>query len=181
MRTFISLEFPENIRKDIFKSFESLKNSKVTFGNFVKKENIHLTLKFLGNISEEKIKEIEKKLSEIEFSGFSVSTGDIGFFPSEKYIRIIWINLISDNIKKLKRIIDDKLKEIGINHNDREFSSHITVARVKKMKDKENFFKKIEELKIKKMNFDINNFFLIKSELRKDGPVYKILKKFELK
>ena len=180
MRTFISIEFPENIKKEIFKSFESLKNSRVAFGNFVKKENIHLTLKFLGNLSEDKIKEVENKLSEIEFSGFDATTGEIGFFPSEKYIRIIWVDLISNKIKQLKKIIDDKLHEIGINHDNREFSSHITIARIKKMKNKEEFFKKIKNLKIKKMKFSIESFFLIKSELRKDGPVYKVLKEFRL-
>ena len=180
MRTFISIELPENIRKEIFKSFESLKNSRVAFGNFVKKQNIHLTLKFLGNLSEEKIKEMEKKLSEIKFPNFSAQTGEIGFFPSEKYIRIIWADLISDKIKQLKKIIDDKLHEIGVNHDDREFSSHITIARIKKMKSKQDFFKKIKELRIKKMSFSIDSFFLNKSELRKDGPVYKVLKEFKL-
>ena len=180
MRTFISIELPKNIRKEIFKTFESLKNSGIAFGNFVKKENIHLTLKFLGNLSEEKIREVESKLSEINFSDFSVSVGKIGFFPSEKYIRIIWVDLVSNEIRKLKKVIDDKLHEIGVNHDDREFSSHITVARVKKIKDKQEFFRKIKELKLKKMNFDIGGFFLNKSELRKDGPVYKVLKEFEL-
>ena len=180
MRSFISIEFPENIKKEIFKTFESLKNSGTAFGNFVKKENMHLTLKFLGNLSEEKIKEIKKKLCEVNFKTFNTDVGNIGFFPSEKYVRVIWVDLISEKIKGLKKTIDDKLHEIGINHDGREFSSHITVARIKKMKNKEDFFKKIKELKIKKMNFEINDFFLIKSELRKDGPVYKIIKKFEL-
>ena len=180
MRTFISLELPENIKKEIFKSFESLKNSGVAFGNFVKKDNIHLTLKFLGNISEEKIKQIEKKLSEVSFKSFDANVGEIGFFPSEKYIRIIWVDLIAKEIAQLKKIIDNKLHEIGINHDNREFSSHITVARIKKMKNKQDFFKKIKELKIKKMSFSVNSFFLIKSELRNNGPAYKVLKEFRL-
>ncbi len=180
MRTFISLEFPGNVRKDIFKSFERLKTSKCVLGNFVKKENIHLTLKFLGNLSEEKIKEIKDKLSEINFSGFKAELGKIGFFPSEKYVRVVWVDLISEEVKELKKIIDEILEEIGINYDNRVFSSHITVARIKKMRDKEEFFKIIKELKIKKTSFKMNNFFLIKSELRREGAVYKSLKEFKL-
>jgi 2'-5' RNA ligase len=180
MRSFISIELPENIKKEIFKTFESLKNSGYIYGNFVQKDNIHLTLKFLGNLSEEKIQEIQNKLSEIKLNSFGATTGEIGFFPSEKYIRVIWVDLVSDELKNLKKIIDDKLHEIGVNHDNREFSSHLTVARIKKVKDKENFLKKLKELKVKKMNFDVDSFFLIKSELRREGPVYKTIKKFDL-
>ncbi|RLG12482.1 RNA 2',3'-cyclic phosphodiesterase [Candidatus Pacearchaeota archaeon] len=180
MRAFISIELPEKIKKEIFKEFEKLKNSKTCFGNFVKKQNLHLTLRFLGDVSEEKIKEIIKTLSEINFPEFKADLGKIGFFPSEKYIKIVWINLISEKIPKLREIINKKLYEKAINYDKKEFNSHITVARIKGIKNKDAFFKKINELNIKRMNFSIDKIFLIKSELFRDGPRYKILKEFEL-
>ncbi len=181
MRAFISIELPEWVKKDIFKECEKIKNSGFIAGNFVNKNNLHLTLKFLGNISEELAEKIKTKLNEIDFKKFDTQTGDIGFFPSEKYVRVIWVQLIADELKKLKDMIDKNLLEIGINSDDKDFSSHITVARVKKLKDKDSFLRKIKELHIKKMNFPIEKITFMKSELTRDGPVYKIIKEFNLK
>jgi RNA 2',3'-cyclic 3'-phosphodiesterase len=180
MRTFISIELPERIRKEIFKEFEKIKNSGLVSGNFVKKENLHLTLKFLGNISEDEINKIKDKLSEISFSKFELFTDGVGFFPSEKYIKILWTKLVSNQLKFIKDIIEEKLFEIGVNKEVREFSSHVTVARIKNIKDKTKFLEKVKELQIKKMGFKVDKISLIKSELTRSGPIYKILKEFDL-
>ena len=148
MRTFISIELPEQIRKEIFKEFEKLEKSGFIAGNFVNKNNLHLTLKFLGNISEELAEKIKAQLSELNFPKFEVNVGEIGFFPSEKYVRVIWVGLIAEELAKLKEIIDKKLLEIGVNSDGREFSSHVTVARIKKINDKDSFLRKIKELKL---------------------------------
>lgn len=181
MRTFISIELPERIRKEIFKEFEKLRGSGFVSGNFVKKENLHLTLKFLGELSEEEISKIKEKLLEVEFSKLNLCTGEIGFFPSENYVRVLWVDLISEKTKYLKDILEEKLLEIGINKDSRPFSSHLTVVRIKTVKDKEKFLEKLKELKVKKLNFEIDKISLVKSELTKKGPVYKILEEFTLK
>jgi len=181
MRAFISIEPPEQIKKEIFKEFEKLESSGFVAGNFVGKNDLHLTLKFLGNISEEQIEKIKKTFSDISFPKFEIKIGEIGFFPSESYVRVIWVGLIADELKKLKETIDKNLLDIGINSDGREFSSHITVARVKKIKDKDNFLKKIKELKLKKMSFPVEKVTLMKSELTRDGPNYKVLGEFNLK
>lgn len=153
----------------------------MVIGNFVEKENIHLTLKFLGNIPEEKIKDIEKKLSEIDFSSFGAHIGEIGFFPSQEHVKIVWVELLSDKTLPLKKLMDDTLDSLGFPPDNKEFNSHITIARIKEIKNKQYFFDKIKKLKIKKTDFNFKYFSLIKSELRRGGPVYKLIKKFELK
>lgn len=153
MRAFISIEIPEQIRKEISKEFEKLEKSGFIAGNFVNKKDIHLTLKFLGDISEELADKIKKSLLELDFAKFDVQTGEIGFFPSDKYVRVIWVGLIADELKKLRDEIDKKLREIGVNSDEKEFSSHITVARVKQIKEKDSFLKKIKELHIRKNTF----------------------------
>ena len=87
----------------------------------------------------------------------------------------------SEKCENLKKLIEEKLHEIGINKDGREFNCHVTVARIKKVKDKKNFLQKIKELHIKKMKFDADKFSLVKSELTPKGPRYKILEEFELK
>ena len=74
MRVFISIELPEQVKKEIFNEFKKLENSGFAVGNFVSKNNIHLTLKFLGNLSGEEVDKIKKKLSEIEFKNFNLNS-----------------------------------------------------------------------------------------------------------
>jgi len=181
MRCFIAVEIPEHIRVEIFHVFEKIKQSGLVAGNFVEKENLHLTLKFFGELNKDEIVKIKKELSEIEFKKFNAETGSIGFFPNEDYIRILWVELAGAEISKLHKKIDDKLFESGIKKDDKNFSSHITVARINSVKDRKMFMQKIKEMKLKKEKFSVDNFSLIKSELTPEGPIYKILEKFELK
>jgi len=178
MRAFISIELPENVKAGIFHTFEKLKGSGFCSGNFVEKNNLHLTLKFLGDISEEDAEKIAQKLSEIDFRKFAAETGEISFFPNEDYVKVIWVELVSKEIFGIKKIIEEKLSEIGIPKEEREFSSHITVARIKNIKDKVKFAEKIKDLKSEKYFFIIDELSLIKSELTKEGPKYKVLKNF---
>jgi len=179
MRTFISIELPERVRKEIFKAFDTLRGTGLVSGNFVQRDNLHLTLKFLGDVTEEEIVKIKSKLSEIKFSKFEMHTDGIGFFPSEQYIRVLWVKLVSDKVKYLKDIVEEKLFEIGVSKEEKEFTTHLTVARIKNVKDKEKFLEKIQNMNIKKMIFDVEKISLIKSELTPLGPVYKSLQDFE--
>jgi 2'-5' RNA ligase len=132
-------------------------------------------------LTEEQVEKVKEKLSEFDFSKFEVHTGEFGFFPSEKYVRVVWIDLVSDELIKLKEEIDKSLLEIGLNHDNREFSSHITGARIKNVKDKEKFLDFIKGLRVKKHSFSIEKVSFMKSELTRDGPVYKTLEEFNLK
>ncbi len=181
MRCFISIELAENVKAQIFHAFEKLKNSKTCYGNFVKKDNLHLTLKFLGNISEEKIEEIKKVLEKIDFRQFPVETGKIGFFPNENYVRTLWIDLKASDFEFLKNEIDEKLHKLGFNEKDKNFTTHITVARIKGIENKQNFFNKLEEIAPKKMFFIVNRFSLVKSILKRKGSEYKTLKEFHMR
>jgi 2'-5' RNA ligase len=181
MRTFIAIELPENVKKEIFRVSKKIRDSGLVSGNFVSKDNLHLTLRFLGDkMSEEKIEQVKRNFSDIILPKFKASTGKIGFFPSERYVRVIWIGLEADEISRLKGIIENKIQELGLNKETREFNSHITFARIKSVKDKEKFLKLVSELDIKKMSFEVDKISLIKSELTRDGPIYKKIAEFPL-
>ena len=70
---------------------------------------------------------------------------------------------------------------MGIASDLKDFSPHITTVRVKNIPNKESFLERIKNLKVKNIEFKIDNFSLIKSELMRDGPIYKLIKKFSLK
>lgn len=181
MRCFIAVELPGNIRGKIFHKFEILQRKNLFKGKITEKENLHLTLKFLGEISEEKIKKVQEKLSGIKFEKFSCNIGNPGVFKNEKFIKIIFVELISENnkLEKLQKKISEKLPEF---YEKRKFSSHVTTARVKFVDRslKEKLVQEIEKINFKDLNFEADEFVLMKSELFPQGPRYKILEKFKL-
>ena len=180
MRCFVAIELPEDVRKEIHRISDKLKTSKLVNGSFVNKKNLHLTLKFIGELSEEQIELVKKNLSEIILAKFNCSTGKTGTFPSEDYVKVVWLELIADGIMHLKGLVDNKLNATGIKTDDKEFSSHITFARIRGVKDKPKLLEFLPGLGIKKMNFPIEKFLLIKSELTREGPIYRTIEEFKL-
>ena len=136
---------------------------------------MHLTLKFLGEISDEKIKEIREKLREINLKKFETEADSVGVF-SEKFIRIVWLHL--NNCDSLQKEIDEKLKDLF--PKEKRFMSHLTIARVKKIKDKQEFLKDLKNIKILKIKFVADNFKLKSSVLTKHGPIYETLEEYPL-
>jgi RNA 2',3'-cyclic 3'-phosphodiesterase len=182
MRVFISLEIPEHIRARIFHEIGILKQQGLVSGKFVEKDNLHLTLKFLGDLTEEQITSIEKKLSEIKFNKINCSLSNFGIFPNREYIKVLWIGLKPEkNFENLFSVVDEKLSEIGFSKDDKKFIPHITLARVKQIKDKDLFLNKFENLKIPSEKILLTKISLIKSELYPKGSVYKVIKSFYLR
>jgi len=169
MRAFIAIEIPEGLNEYIEclqKKFEGL--GKI---NFTKKP-YHLTLKFLGEISEDQFVEIDSLLKTIKMKPFELEFTKLGVFPNENYIKVLWLG-VKGRVNELQQKIDSILKEMFC--KDKRFHPHITIGRVKFVNDK----KKIKELlglDVKKLRFEVKEFRLIKSELTPDGPVYTDLK-----
>jgi len=135
----------------------------------------HLTLKFLGEVKEEDIPKIKETLQSVEFETFTIKTTHIGVFPDEHFIRVVWVGLEPEGkITQLKDTIDNALKDMfGV---EKEFKPHITLARVKFVKDKPTFIKSLKHINIQPKEFTINEIKLIKSTLTPEGPVYEDLK-----
>jgi 2'-5' RNA ligase len=172
MRTFISIDIPEQAKQEIKKIQDQIPKF---FGKRTELENLHLTLKFFGEIDEKKIEKIRDKLREIKYSNFEAEIDSIGVF-SEKFIRIVWLHI--SGCEELQKMIDEKLKDLF--EKEIRFMSHLTIARVKNIEDKKEFLTKLREIKIPKIKFTIENFSLKESILRKQGPVYKVIEEYGL-
>lgn len=169
MRLFIAINLPKEVKDYLWELKEEFRN--IGKFNFISKKNYHITLKFLGDIKEDKLKEIKQKLSKIKFNSFEDSLNKLGCFNN----RILWVNLNQkENVLKLAKLIDQEFME-----KDQRFSDHITLARIKDIKKKNEFMKKLET-KIKQIKFKINSFELMKSELSKDGPSYFEIERYSL-
>jgi len=174
-RCFIALDLPCDVIDEI-KSIQGLIKKKNLFnGKFTEPGNLHLTLKFLGEIDEEKVNEVKNKLREIKFNDFEISLGNIGVFSSkyENYFRVVWIEILGKGVRDLRKQIDEKLA--GLFEPEKRFMSHITIARIKKVYDRQGFLEYIKKIKVPKIGFKVDKFFLKKSELFETGPVYEDL------
>ncbi len=172
MRAFISINISEEIRKEIKKIQDFLPEF---FGKKTELENLHLTLKFLGEIKENKTEEIKEKLREIKIEKFKTEIDEIGIF-SPNFIRIVWLHMKDcDNLQKQ---IDNALKNLF--EPEKRFMSHLTIARIKGIKDKKRFLQDLEKIKIEKIKFKVDKFYLMKSELTAEGPRYSVLEEYNL-
>lgn len=176
MRLFIAIEIPEEIKVYIDGILSNIDN-KTNKIRPVNKNNIHLTLKFLGEIQLNQLELIKEYLHKITFENFSINLDKIGVFPSEKYIKVIWVGLKPEQlIIKLQNDIDEALKKLFDREN--KFASHLTLARVKYIENKKQFINELNGLKIENKKIEINNFRLIKSTLTGKGPIYEVVEVF---
>jgi 2'-5' RNA ligase len=172
MRLFIALDFDDSeyfheIQKQIPSDTAKLSLTK-TF---------HLTLKFLGEVPDANVDTIKDKLKQVKFEPLSLSTDKIGVFPNENYIKVVWVGLKDGNkVIELQQQIEKALE--GMFPRDNRFHPHITLARVKFVKDKEAFSKKLKEISVESKEFSLKSFKLIKSTLTGEGPVYEDLESF---
>ena len=174
MRLFIAIDFEE--LKDYFiKLQDQLPKEDV---KLTLTKTFHLTLKFLGEVPEDNIEEINEKLKKIKFEKVEINLDDIGVFPNENYISVVWVGLNpKEKIVESQKKIDSALEDLF--GRDKRFHPHVTLARVRFVKDKANFINSLKKIKIEKdKKIEFKNFKLIKSTLTTKGPVYGDLKVF---
>lgn len=176
MRAFIAIELPQHI-KDVLYDVQKQFGKNYAKIKWVAKKNLHLTLKFFSSISPSKLEQVKERLSGFKFKPFNVKLGDLGFFPSEDYIRVIWIGL-KDHGKLMDIQGNIELKLDKLYPKDERFAVHLTLGRVKLVKDKDNFLKLLKEVKIPNEEFEIRELVLMKSILTKDGPKYSVIERF---
>lgn len=176
MRAFIAIELSEEIRDALAQIQSHLKYSGADV-KWVEKDNIHLTLKFLGEITEEKCEKIKSILDTIGKSAkpFEISIKDIGAFPKIDYPRVIWVGL-DKGVKESTEIagkIDEELSKIGFEKDSRPFTAHLTIGRVRSSKNKDALREKIVNYGLSTMNYGlINHITLFQSKLSPKGPTY---------
>ena len=155
MRLFTAICFDDETKNALFAAGKEAESS--AKGNFSAKENLHLTLVFIGET--ERAEEIKSAISKIEFPAFDFKISGTGFFEKG----IFWAGTEeNENLKNLQKLVFEKLKNLGFELEESEFVPHITLAR--KFKPEENFSaEKTEKLLPEKPVF-ANRISLMKSE-----------------
>lgn len=176
-RAFIALDFDDEVIKEIARVQEEVEKIKFT-GKLTELENTHLTLKFLGEIDEKKLNEVRVKLKTVKFKEVEGKLGEIGTFNIRGKPRIVWIKVNGPGVWELQKQIDGKMGEIGFKKEER-FMSHLTIARIKYVNDKKGFNDLIKNFGVREIEFKVRGFKLMKSELKKLGPVYTCLEEYK--
>ena len=183
MRTFIAIAIPKNIKDKIGVYEEPLKKEKAKI-SWVKPENIHITLKFLGEVEENKISEIYEALKKCVSNQkpFDIEVMGTGGFPNLNRPRVIWVGLKkgSEELKTLAKSIDNELEKLGFQKEKRGFSPHLTVGRVKSIYNIHEFVKKMNSVEFKGDTFTADEILIMKSDLKPTGAVYTKLHTIKL-
>ena len=179
----MAIDVPEEIKEKIISLQKEIGKCNADL-KFVERENLHLTIKFFGELSDEKVLEIEKAIENVvsRVNGFEIEVSSIGVFPSLSYLRVIWISIARgrENIFFLHDLLEKEFEKIGIK-KDREFEAHLTIARVRSARNKEALIKKIKELSNSHFGrFIVKEIKLKESKLTSKGPIYRDVKKFQL-
>ena len=176
MRCFIAISLPDERKAEISGIQERLKTAGADV-SWTRPEGMHLTLKFLGDLEEKIISKIERSL-DMAVDGittFTLSVSGVGIFPDMRRPRVIWIGLNEDgsNLIKLHKGVGEELRKIGFPAEERRFTPHITLGRLRSNKNKDRLFELIEEEKTAELgSFKVSEVHLIKSELRPSGAIY---------
>ncbi len=179
MRTFIGVEVPKKEREIIWRLIQEQRKKNLPI-KWVEFENLHITLKFLGEIDEKKLDSLLPILTTISkgTKRFSIGLENIGCFPSIRNPRVLWIGVSigAEELINLAIEIESNLNKIGFKKEGKKFHPHLTIGRLKTPCKVEDILNQT----IKTDIFEIKDFILFKSNLLPTGPVYEKLKVFSL-
>ena len=176
IRTFIAIELPEKIIYTISKVQEEIKSYGLKI-RWVRPENIHLTLKFLGDIKTADTEKVARAVSESAtgYPALSLAVKGIGVFPGIKKPRVLWLGISKqlDLLTALQKTLDEKLEAMGFPKEKRPFRGHLTLGRIKSVIDPKTLHDVLKEF----IHFESEPFFadriiLYKSDLKPIGAVY---------
>lgn len=178
MRLFIAIELSDEIKNAVAQIQSHLKYSGADV-KWVEKDNIHLTLKFLGEVSEEKCEEVKAALDSAakETKPFEINLKDIGAFPKIEFPRVIWAGLDKGAAEStaVAKNIDEVLSRIGFQKETRSFAAHLTIGRVRSPKNKAALEEKVETANhetLPAISQTISSVILFQSTLTPKGPIY---------
>lgn len=178
IRAFIAIELPGNIKRTLTE-LETRLQTKRYPAKWVVPENIHLTLKFLGNIGTDTIPNIRDVMQEavLYTAPFKLGVSGVGVFPNTQRTQIIWAGVNGDmaNLIDLQKNIDTGLEKLGFTPESRPFTAHLTLARMRdeaSLSERETAGRLANTIQFEVSEFQVESINLVKSELKREGPIY---------
>jgi len=179
IRTFISVELPQEIHHKL-RQMQDILGASMPDVRWTKSPNIHLTLKFLGDVEVSRIDAISKALAGIasRFPPFTMSFTGLGAFPNSRKPRIVWVGLEygADESMEIAEQIEGAMKRLGFPREKRPFRPHLTVGRIRRLEHPALMTESLEQSDVGKLGeFTVQQVSLIKSQLDPGGSIYTTL------
>jgi RNA 2',3'-cyclic 3'-phosphodiesterase len=182
VRLFVALDLPEAVRRALADLIATLA-PKSTGARWVKAENLHVTLKFIGHVDRDKLRPIQDALAALHpAEPVSLDFRGMGFFPNEYHPRVVWCGVqASPNLAALAADIERALEPLGIVPETRQYTPHLTLARFKTEDGVSDLVKAANEMK----SYDFGGtretkFHLYESLLKPSGAQYNRLASFPI-
>ena len=179
----MAVEMPEDVRRQ-FKEVQTTLRGADAHVKWVEPHNIHLTLKFLGDMSEDQLEKLYQGVAEGAqgITSFEIRLSRLGAFPNLKKPRVIWIG-IEDGKEKLIQLqqkLEDSIFNYGFPKEDRKFSAHLTIGRVKSPRGLDDLVTIMKNTPFESNSIGIREMVVMKSTLTPEGPIYTPLKRIGL-
>ncbi len=191
MRAFIAIDLPENIREALGQKQALLQTSLAQAGaakpnrdsntRWSRPEGIHLTLKFLGEITNVQVKQVTETLDAFEpFKTFPIEVKGFGFFPGPGRPRVLWAGVEAPpDLVQLARRVEDGMETLGFAREQRDFNPHLTLARFKEPRPLPALRSLVEQQNnLSFGHFEASEFFLFESKLSSHGAEYRKVARF---
>jgi len=180
MRAFIAIDLPESIHAALSRQQVAFRAACLD-ARWTHPEGIHLTLKFLGEISEEQVTRVSEALATLgPFEKFSIEVKGFGFFPDARRPRVFWTGLVAPPaLGQLAERVQASMEELGFAREDRPFTPHLTLARFKIPRPQPTLQALLQQQGETALGqFEVSEFFLFESKLSPHGAEYRKVVRF---
>jgi len=180
MRSFVAIDLPESIRTALRRAQASFRSASPE-ARWTHPEGIHLTLKFLGEISDRKVREVTESLKSLDrFDSFAIGVRGFGFFPDARRPRVFWAGVEAPaSLRGLAEQIEEALQSIGFAREERAFHPHLTLARFRVPQPQPALQALLAQQGEQDLGkFEVSEFFLFESKLSPQGAEYRKVERF---
>ncbi len=181
MRAFVAIDLPEQIRAALRVAQEDFR-AFCPEGRWTKPDGIHLTLKFLGEIPDARVKQVTETLKNLgRFEEFAVEVRGFGFFPDPRRPRVFWAGIKAPpDLSSLAARVETSMEKLGFAREGRAYSPHLTLARFKIPRPQPALQAAAETKKDQSLGvFRVSEFFLFESRLAPQGADYRKVVRFQ--
>ncbi|MGC2237873.1 MAG: RNA 2',3'-cyclic phosphodiesterase [Pyrinomonadaceae bacterium] len=185
-RIFIAVDISDEARRRAFEYSEALRRE---FPNlrigWEKTEKMHLTLKFLGDINENQLKELVEIVSKTaaQISKFKLNVGETGVFPTPQNARILWLGVKDEerSLAQISEILESECENIGFPKEKRNFKAHLTIGRLREPRKSREIALKHLQNRFEPVEFEVSELVIYESKLQPNGSIYSVISKGKLK
>jgi RNA 2',3'-cyclic 3'-phosphodiesterase len=179
-RTFCAIELPPEVREQLASHAKQLREAvPEASASWSKPENVHLTLKFFGNVAKDKLARISEAATRVagEFSPFKIRIGGTGVFPRRSRPQVLWVGVedSSGRLSDLQQRLEEEFARAGFAKEDRGYRPHLTIARLRRPEDARELGEAHIQKKFSFIDVPVNEFALFRSQLSPKGSIYTVI------